>query len=148
MLEKSNVIRPSGIAFSLMTALRNHCQKNHKLWQIFVFKKLITSIQISAPAAVGEEKVCTQGSSSKEGEIFREDVIWERWKDVISFLAKHYKYEAYWFWAQAMMRWLVMALNYSQLPSGCHSWCYTTAFTSTQIQLLFHKTWSPVQVIQ
>lgn len=60
MLEKSNVIRPSGIAFSLMTALRNHCRKNHKLhfFSLFkkriLFKEFITSINISASAGMGE----------------------------------------------------------------------------------------------
>lgn len=54
-------------------------------------KKLTTSTKISAPAVKEKGNVCTKGNSRKEGEIFREDIIWKRLKDVSFSLAKRYK---------------------------------------------------------
>lgn len=148
MLEKSNVIRPSGIAFSLMTALRNHCRKNHKLrfFSLFkkhiLFKEFITSINMLLQGW-GKEKVYEQGNSRKEEETFREDL--RKMNRCYSFPCQTLQiwglllFPGISMFLNAMMRWLVTTLRHSKLQSNCHSWCFMSAFTSRQNHSSFIK---------
>lgn len=149
MLEKSNVIRPSGIAFSLMTALRNHCRKNHKLhfFSLFkkrtLFKEFITSINISASAGMGKgESVWTRKQQKGRRNIQRD---LRKIKRCYSFPCQTLQiwglllFPGISMFLNAMMKWLVMTLRHSELQSNCHRWCFMSAFTSRQNHSSFIK---------